>query len=128
MKKYNLSKIMKRAWELVKKVGMTISSGLKKAWEEAKSMTQTMYENVMAEIESIISEASDCCDYAVKENVWEKYGKSRTYLKVVETRNHSKHYAEYDFGYIDNNTNEYHAGKHDAFGRYTLGGYARTGR
>lgn len=36
MKKYNLSKIMKRAWELVKKAGMTISSGLKKAWEEAK--------------------------------------------------------------------------------------------
>lgn len=36
MKKYNLSNIMKRAWELVKKAGMTISSGLKKAWEEAK--------------------------------------------------------------------------------------------
>ena len=36
MAKYNLSNIMKRAWELVKKAGMTISSGLKKAWEEAK--------------------------------------------------------------------------------------------
>ena len=36
MKKYNLSKIMKRAWELVKKAGMTISAGLKKSWEEAK--------------------------------------------------------------------------------------------
>ena len=36
MKKYNLSNIMKRAWELVKKAGMTISSGLKKAWGEAK--------------------------------------------------------------------------------------------
>lgn len=32
--KYNLSKIMKRAWELVKKSGMTISSGLKKAWRK----------------------------------------------------------------------------------------------
>lgn len=40
MKKYNLSKIMKRAWELVKKSAMTISSGLKKAWEEAKTMEQ----------------------------------------------------------------------------------------
>ena len=38
MKKYDLSKIMKRAWELVKKAGMTISSGLKKAWQEAKSV------------------------------------------------------------------------------------------
>ena len=38
MKKYDLSKIMKRAWELVKKASMTISSGLKKAWKEAKAM------------------------------------------------------------------------------------------
>lgn len=36
MKKYNLSKIMKRAWELVKKTAMTISSALKKAWREVK--------------------------------------------------------------------------------------------
>ena len=36
MKKYNLSEIMKRAWELVKKSAMTISSGLKKAWEEGQ--------------------------------------------------------------------------------------------
>lgn len=34
--KYNLSNIMKRAWELVKKAAMTISEGLKKAWAEAK--------------------------------------------------------------------------------------------
>lgn len=37
MKTYDLSKIMKRAWELVKKASMTISSGLKKAWKEAKT-------------------------------------------------------------------------------------------
>lgn len=36
MKKYNLSKVMKRAWELVKKVGFGISEALKKAWKEAK--------------------------------------------------------------------------------------------
>lgn len=30
MKKYNLSNIMKRAWEMVKNMGMTISEGLKK--------------------------------------------------------------------------------------------------
>ena len=38
MKKYNLSKIMKRAWELVKKAGLCISEGLKLAWKEAKHM------------------------------------------------------------------------------------------
>lgn len=36
MKKYNLSKIMRRAWELVKKIGMTISSGLKKSMGGSK--------------------------------------------------------------------------------------------
>lgn len=40
MKEYNLSKIMKRAWELVKKARMTISSGQKKAWEEAKAVKE----------------------------------------------------------------------------------------
>lgn len=38
MKKYNLSKIMKRAWELVKKIGLTISEALKKSWREEKGM------------------------------------------------------------------------------------------
>ena len=46
MKKYNLSNIMKRAWELVKKSALTISSGLKKAWEEAKTMEQKLVELV----------------------------------------------------------------------------------
>lgn len=36
MKKYNLSKIMKRAWEMVKTAGFGISEALKKAWKEAK--------------------------------------------------------------------------------------------
>lgn len=34
--KYNKSNIMKRAWELVKKLVITISEGLKRAWAEAK--------------------------------------------------------------------------------------------
>lgn len=40
MKKYNLSKIMKRAWELVKKIGATISEALKRARKEAKDMME----------------------------------------------------------------------------------------
>lgn len=42
MKKYNLSKIMKRAWELVKHFGFAISDGLRKSWKEAKSMLRTV--------------------------------------------------------------------------------------
>lgn len=38
MKKYNLSNIMKRAWELVKKYGIVISAGLKISWKEAKEL------------------------------------------------------------------------------------------
>lgn len=44
MKKYNMSKIMRRAWELVKTVGTTISEGLKKAWKEAKEMVEIKLE------------------------------------------------------------------------------------
>lgn len=42
MKKYNLSKIMKRAWELVKGFGFGISEGLKKAWKEAKEVKKAI--------------------------------------------------------------------------------------
>lgn len=40
MKKYNRSEIMKRAWVLVKKENMDISSALKKSWREAKKMEE----------------------------------------------------------------------------------------
>lgn len=36
MKKYNLSNIMKRAWEMVKKLGFGISEALKKGMEGSK--------------------------------------------------------------------------------------------
>lgn len=125
MKKYNLSSIMKRAWDLVKKSGMTISSGLKKAWKEAKTVEKSLEEKVIDQVKSIISEASDIYNYEIKTNLWEKYGKSRTYIKVVETRENSRHYTEYNFGYIDNVGNEYFSGKMDAFGKYTLSGALR---
>lgn len=125
MKKYDLSKIMRRAWELVKKAGMTISVGLKKAWKEAKEMGETLRDKVMAEIESMIADATDVYNYEIKESLWEKYGKSRTYIKVVETRENSKHYTEYNFGYIDNVSEEYVSGKMDAFGKYGLNGMDR---
>ena len=50
--KYNMSKIMRRAWELVKKIRMTISEGLKKAWREAKAMTNAMKNVVVEHFES----------------------------------------------------------------------------
>lgn len=52
MKKYDLSKIMRRAWELVKKTRMTISSALKKAWKEAKEMAEEIKNVVVESFES----------------------------------------------------------------------------
>lgn len=54
MKKYDLSKIMKRAWELVKKAGVTISDGLKRAWKEAKGIIMKGTEKQVAFAKSLI--------------------------------------------------------------------------
>lgn len=125
MKKYNLSNIMKRAWEFVKKSAMTISSGLKAAWKEAKEMMESIRNKVAAEIESLIAEAADIYNYRMVVNGWEKYGKSRTYFKVIETRAHSTHCTTYDCGYVDNKTEVYVPGKVDVFGKYALSGMYR---
>ncbi len=125
MKKYNLSNIMKRAWDLVKKAGMTISAGLKKAWKEAKKMEETLREDVIVELNNLIKNAAEVFNYEISERVWEKYGKSRTYFKIIETRKNSRHYVEYDFGYIDNKKDSYVPGKMDAFGKYDLAGAVR---
>lgn len=44
---------------------------------------------------------------------WENYGKSRTYFKLIETSNTTKHYKDLDFGYFDNKANVYVAGRRD---------------
>lgn len=82
MKKYNLSAIMKRAWELVKKAKMAISSALKIAWKEAKlkevkdmpeltgSEKQVKWAN---EIRNKVLEVLDSIEYPyLKEEVLEK--------------------------------------------------------
>lgn len=67
MRKYNLSQIMKRAWELVKKASLTISEGLKKAWKEAKED-----DGIVAKLLSMGA------------NRWTKYGKDRIYFNTED--------------------------------------------
>lgn len=82
MKKYNLSKIMKRAWELVKKASFGISAALKKAWNEAKrgetkmtgtekqiSFANDLIENMNKQFDALIAD----CKAGFPENVsmWE---------------------------------------------------------
>lgn len=121
MKKYNLSKIMKRAWELVKKMSLSISEGLKKAWKEAKSLKEQLIKKM--EMLAGLREG-DGWHYEVSVNDWKKYGKDRTYFAVIETRDNSKRYVKHDCGYYDNISEKYVAGKHDLESGYDLAGYA----
>lgn len=122
MKKYNKSEIMKNAWRMVKETGLTMSSALKRAWAIEKGTVKTLKEEMVEKMENLIAMASDVMNYRISVNDWVKYGKNRTYLKIIETRNNSKHHVEYDFGYIDNTTNEYIAGRRNLNARYTLSG------
>lgn len=86
MKKYNLSNIMKRAWELVKKAGATISEGLKKAWAEAKTPSKDQL------IEKLIEMGA---------NRWTKFGKDRLYFNSREfMENSGFEYDSYKTGSI----------------------------
>ena len=104
MKKYNLSKIMKRAWELVKNFGATISEGLKEAWKEAKNMAEKIKFNGTAIVgkvrkgENRPEEVEVSGSNFYKFSLWEKGSKRRIYISDYQRRS---------MGYIDlNNNNE----------------------
>lgn len=116
MKKYNLSSIMKRAWELVKKAGMTISSGLKKAWKEAKEMKENLVEELKANLEDMIYTniyIHAGVERTVSAKQWEKNGNKRTYLSINCYTANGKFKRSYKCGYVDMVTNEYVCGKYD---------------
>ena len=60
-----------------------------------------------------VCEASQNAWFTIEARItdWENYGKSRTYFKLVETSNVTKHYKALDFGYFDNKKGVYVAGK-----------------
>ena len=116
MEKYNLSNIMKRAWELVKKLGMTISSGLKKAWQEAKEMKENLVEEVKANLEEMAYNDYHInlgTDRRVQTKVWEKNGQKREYLTITCFTGNGRFKGAYKCGYVDLVTNEYACGKWD---------------
>lgn len=79
MRKFDLRKIMKRAWELVKSFGRTMSAALKTAWAEAKKAVEKVAFDKYGEVRVFVSENSEAYDefYFTK---WEKYGKKRIYF------------------------------------------------
>ena len=102
--KYNMSKIMRRAWELVKKIGMTISEGLKKSWEEAKNMAEKIKFEGNAKVAKILNGKTNMYVWTEYDsesnyftfNFWEKGGKKRIYMNDYNRRT---------VGYIDINNN-----------------------
>ncbi|WP_298484089.1 hypothetical protein [uncultured Ruminococcus sp.] len=71
MRKYNLSSIMKRAWEIIKKHHSSKSNALKLAWIEAKATIAEAAKPVFNGVAIVDS---------FKFVLWEKYGKRRIYI------------------------------------------------
>ena len=83
MKKYNLSEIMKNAWAMFRKGGVSFSDCLRKAWAMAKGLVKKQFDG---------SANLDGFQF----NLWEKYGKRRIYVNNYSGRNKSN-----QGGYID---------------------------
>lgn len=68
MKKYNLSKIMKRAWELVRKAKINFTEALRFSWTVAKK-------------EVALKNKYNMINEVVTWNIWCGYGRVRAYYK-----------------------------------------------
>lgn len=124
--KYDRKAVMLRAWEIFHTLqgdrDAKLSHALKMAWAEAKTPAKSLKDQIIEKVEYIVSKASDIYNYEIVVRDWTNYGKARTYIKVEETSDNSKHRKVYDFGYIDNIANTYVAGRKDANGNFDLAG------
>lgn len=84
MKKYNLSQIMKNAWNMVKTAGTTISAALKKAWAIAKCNVKKEFTGV-----ALVGEGMSIKMF----KKWSNYGKNRIYINRQDGKK--------SYGYID---------------------------
>lgn len=66
MKKYNKVQIMKKAWEIKRKLNSTLSLALRMSWVLAKKALN-------------LKEEFDMLEGEVKFNIWSNYGKVRAY-------------------------------------------------
>lgn len=118
MKKYNLSEIMKRAWELVKKSALTIGSALRQAWKEAKEnmVEKSLIEILKSNLEKMAYENPSIhagMDRTVSAKYWEKGEAKRTYLAINCYTLAGRFKGSYKCGYVDMVTGKYVCGKYD---------------
>lgn len=83
------------------------------------SMTK---ESCIEKMRKLVEIASPSFKYNIIVRDWEKYGKSRTYFQIIETREHSTHRSEYDCGYYDNISQKYIPGRTNLADNYSLSG------
>ena len=116
MKKYNLSKIMKRAWELVRETAMTMSAALRQAWKEAKEMKENLVDALKANLEAMAYgdyHINAGVDRRVAVKKWEKEGAKRAYLTINCFTANGRGKGSYKCGYVDLVTNQYMVGMYD---------------
>lgn len=110
MKKYNLSQIMKRAWELVKKAAQTMSEALKKAWKEAKEMKEDLMETLKANLEEMAYNNYNI-NIGIDRKVITREKDGRTYLTIACYTANGRYKGNYKAGYVENGT--YVCGRYD---------------
>ena len=116
MKKYNLSQIMKRAWELIKKTAMTRSEALRQAWTEAKNNSLNLIDTLKSALEAMAYgdyHINAGIDRQVVSKVWEKGDARRAYLNINCYTANGRFKGSYKCGYVDLVTNQYIVGKYD---------------
>lgn len=114
--KYNLSKIMKRAWELVKTAAKTMSAALVQAWKEAKEGAVNLIDTLKANLSDMAYNdyhINAGIDRQVGVKIWEKGTAKRAYLAINCYTGYGRSKGSYKCGYIDLVTNQYVVGKYD---------------
>lgn len=89
MKKYDLSAIMRTAWNTYRKFKsflspLSFSECLRRAWAAAKSATVKVAEITLATVKAAASKLISSGEYeSISYREWSNYGMSRIYIKAI---------------------------------------------
>lgn len=114
MKKYDLSKIMKRAWELyktaqtwVEKYRLSFSECLHRAWSDAKKALEKPVAITFDAIKALANKLVASGEYeSISCKEWNNYGHSRIYIRAYR-HTLAGNLRTADCGYWDNDNNQY---------------------
>ena len=89
MKKYNLSEIMRNAWNTYRKFKsflspLSFAECLRRAWAAAKSATVKVAEITLEAVKAAASKLISSGEYeSISYREWSNYGMSRIYIKAI---------------------------------------------